>query len=62
VNQDQIDAIAREVIQRWMDDKLFAGVHELFGPGSRAAALLTFARVAEEMAEEHISQLPPWAG
>jgi hypothetical protein len=63
MNQDEIDAIARALIQRWMDDELFAkGAADLFGPGARAAALMTISRVAEEMAEGEIAQLPPWAG
>ncbi len=62
MNQDEIDAIARQVIQRWMDDQLFAKARELFGPGARAAMLMTISRVAEEMAEGEIAQLPPWAG
>lgn len=63
MNQDEIDAIARQVIQRWMDDQLlFAKARELFGPGARAAMLMTISRVAEDIAEGEIAQLPPWAG
>jgi hypothetical protein len=59
MTQDEIDAIARAVIQRWIDEQLKGLSMSL---GSRAAVLLTVSRVAHRMAEEAIMQLPPWAG
>jgi len=59
VTQDEIDAIARAVIERWVDEQLKGLSMSL---GSRAAVLLTVSRVADRMAEEAIMQLPPWAG
>ena len=59
MTQDEIDAIARQVIQRWIDEQLKGLSMSL---GSRAAVLLTISRVADRMAEEAIVQLPPWAG
>jgi len=59
VTQDEIDAIARAVIERWVDEQLKGLSMSL---GSRAAVLLTVSRVAGRMAEEAIMQLPPWAG
>ena len=59
MTQDEIDAIARAVIERWVDEQLKGLSMSL---GSRAAVLLTVSRVADRMAEEAIMQLPPWAG
>ena len=50
---EQIDATARAVITRWLDQ-----LGELFGPAARAAALLTISRVAAEMAEHEEARIP----
>jgi hypothetical protein len=60
MTQDEIDAIARQVIQRWVDEQF--AKHLGFSPGTRAVVLATIARVADQMAEEATMQLPPWAG
>jgi hypothetical protein len=56
VTQAEIEEVARLVIGQWMKNTRF----DLFGPQARAAALFTFARICEEMAEEEIAKLPDW--
>jgi hypothetical protein len=47
------DDIARDLIERWI-----AQFADLFGPGVRAAALLTISRVAGEMSEREEAKMP----
>lgn len=47
------DDIARDLIERWIQQ-----FGELFGPGVRACALLTIARVAGEMSEREEAKIP----
>jgi len=47
------DEIARDVIGKWIGQ-----FGDLIGPGARAAALLTIARVAEDMAGEEEAKIP----
>jgi len=48
------DDVARDVIEGWLKQFPLA----LFGPGTRAAALLQIARVAEELAEREEAKIP----
>ena len=52
LSQAEMDAIARQVIQRWLDDRLNAEVFAGLSPPERAKVLLTIARAAEDMAAE----------
>jgi hypothetical protein len=47
------DDIARDLIERWL-----ATFADLFGPGVRAAVLLTISRVAAEIAEREEAKIP----
>lgn len=58
MTQDDIDAVARDLLQHWLDAHLGAPT----SPDTRARVLWAIARVAEEMAEQEIAQLPPWDG
>lgn len=53
MNECPYDETAREIVQRWLDE-----LGPFFGPGTRAAALLTIARVAGEMSEREEAKIP----
>ena len=57
MDQTEIDAIAKAVIQRWTDEQ-FKDLG--MSPNTRAVVLMTIARVAGEMAEDAVIDLLPY--
>ena len=60
LTQDEMEAIARQVILRWLDDPLNANAFAGLSAGERAKVLLTIARVAEDMAAEQLIEALPY--